>query len=347
MSVGVGYGEGGKRTHEKSVHPNHHFSSSLPTNHHRGILNVVHGGHETVNAICDAPEISAVAFVGSTPGGRHVFARAAAAGKRVQCNLGAKNHAVILPDAHREATLAALTGAAFGAAGQRCMAISAAVFVGGADSWMDALADRARALVVGPGAAPGVDVGPMISRDARDRAVAIVSDAEARGTARVLVDGRRVTVPGYEGGNFFGPTLIKLEGEAATSNPAYTEEIFAPALVCLDAPTLDAALAMVNANPNGNGTAIFTRSGAAAKKFASVVDVGMVGINVPIPVPLPFFSFTGWRGSFAGDLHMYGKAGVDFFTRPKTVTAAWRAADDDPGAVAPGLHGVGAAAPKA
>jgi malonate-semialdehyde dehydrogenase (acetylating)/methylmalonate-semialdehyde dehydrogenase len=271
-----------------------------------------------------------------------VYARAAAAGKRVQCNLGAQNHAVVLPDAAREATLASLAGAAFGAAGQRCMAISAAVFVGDARPWLEGLADRARGLVLGPGARPGVDVGPLISPDAAARARRIVTEAEAGG-ARVLVDGRTATVAGFESGNWFGPTLV---AGVTPDSPAYTEEIFAPALVCLEAPTLDAAIDLINANPHGNGAAIFTRSGAAAKRFQSAVDVGMIGINVPIPVPLPFFSFTGWRGSFAGDLHMCGKAGVDFFTRPKTVTAAWRFGDDDAGARAPGLDGVGASAPK-
>jgi len=305
---------------------------------------VVHGGNETVNAICDHPDISAVAFVGSDAGGRHVHARASAAGKRVQANMGAKNHAVVMPDAPREATLAALAGAAFGAAGQRCMAISAAVFVGGVAPWVDDLAAKARELALGAGGEAGTDVGPLISPAATARAVRLVDAAEAAG-AKVVVDGRHATVPGHPKGNWFGPTLVT---GVSPKMDAYAEEVFAPALVTLDAPTLDAAIALVNANPHGNGCAIFTRDGGAAREFVRRVDVGMVGVNVPIPVPLPFFSFTGWRGSFAGDLHMYGKAGVDFYTRPKTVTSAWRwGGDAAPGARAPGLDGVGASTPAA
>jgi malonate-semialdehyde dehydrogenase (acetylating) / methylmalonate-semialdehyde dehydrogenase len=310
-----------------------------------GVLNVVHGGVETVNALCDHPGIAALSFVGSTPGGRAVYARASAAGKRAQVNMGAKNHAVVLTDAHEAATLSALTGAAFGAAGQRCMAISAAVFVGEpgvSDRWVAGLADRARTLVVGAGHLDGTDVGPMISPVAKARAERLIGEAVGAG-ARAVVDGRGVVVPGFEAGNFLGPTLL---AGVSPSMSAYTEEIFGPVLVCLEARTLDDAIALVNANPFGNGTALFTRSGAAARRFQAGVEVGMVGINVPIPVPLPFHSFTGWKASFAGDLPMYGAAGVEFFTRTKTVTTNWRDADEAAGGRAAGLDGVGASVPS-
>jgi malonate-semialdehyde dehydrogenase (acetylating)/methylmalonate-semialdehyde dehydrogenase len=306
-----------------------------------GVLNLVHGGPETVAALCDDPAISALSFVGSTPGGRAVGQRATAAGKRIQINMGAKNHAVVLPDAHAGATMSALTGAAFGAAGQRCMAISVAVFVGEpgvSRAWVSELAARAGALVVGAGAEEGTDVGPMISPAAVTRAEGLIADAVGAGAAAAL-DGRGVVVPGYERGNFLGPTILT---GVTTAMAAYREEIFGPVLVCLEARTLDDAIALVNACPYGNGTAIFTRSGAAARRFQAGVEVGMVGVNVPIPVPLPFFSFSGWRDSFAGDLPMYGPAGIEFFTRTKTVTTNWRDADEAAGARAGGLDGVGA-----
>ncbi|KAK9809294.1 hypothetical protein WJX73_002021 [Symbiochloris irregularis] len=308
----------------------------------RGVLNIVHGTNDTVNRICDHPDIKAVSFVGSTPAGRHVYERAARNGKRVQANAGAKNHAVILPDAHPEATTAALTGASMGAAGQRCMAISAAVFVGGMGQWETSLREHAQRLKLGPGTQAGVDVGPLISPESKARVERLIASAEQQG-AKILLDGRSPSVPGYEAGNFVGPTII---AGVKPHMDCYTEEIFGPVLVCLEAETLDEAIAIVNSNPNGNGTALFTKSGPAARHFQSEVQVGMVGINVPIPVPLPFFSFTGWRGSFFGDLHMYGKAGVDFFTQPKTVTANWRDQDDSPGKRAPGLEGVGSSTPK-
>ena len=306
-----------------------------------GVLNLVHGGPETVGALCDEPAIAALSFVGSTPGGRAVAARAARAGKRIQVNMGAKNHAVILPDAHAGAALSALTGAAFGAAGQRCMAISVAVFVGPpgvSKPWIDELVQRAGALVVGAGAEPGTDVGPMISPAARARAEGLVADAVAAGATAAL-DGRGVVVPGYERGNFLGPTIL---AGVTPAMAAYREEVFGPVLACLEAATLDDAVALVNACPYGNGTAIFTRSGAAARRFQTGVEVGMVGVNVPIPVPLPFYSFTGWKDSFAGDLPMYGAAGIEFFTRTKTVTTNWRDVDEAAGARAGGLDGVGA-----
>lgn len=306
-----------------------------------GALNIVHGSHGVVNAILDSPDIGAVAFVGSDAGGQHVYSRGCAHGKRVQSNQGAKNHAVVMPDANFDATVAALTGAAFGAAGQRCMAISVAVFVGEGSmaKYETALADKARSLKVGAGWEPGTDVGPVITVAARERCERLIASGLAQG-AGCPVDGRGIVVPGYERGNFVGPTLLT---GVTPDMDCYNEEIFGPVLCCMEVPDMEAALAVINANPHGNGTAVFTSHGATARKFQHEVDVGMVGINIPIPVPLPYFSFTGWRQSFQGDLQMMGKMGAQFFTRTKTITASWR--DHDPNDVIPGLAGVGASTP--
>lgn len=306
----------------------------------KGVLNVVHGTHDVVNAILDHPDVRAVSFVGSDAAGRHVYSRGAASGKRVQSNMGAKNHAVVMPDADVDATVKAIAGAAFGAAGQRCMAISAAVFVGGFERWKEPLLQAARSLKVDGGFEPGADVGPMISKEAKARAESIIQKSVDQG-AKLLLDGRGVVVPKYPRGNFLGPTLL---GGVTPGMACWDEEIFGPVLVCLEAPDLDSAIELVNSNEHGNGTAIFTHSGAAARKFQHEIGAGMVGINVPIPVPLPFFSFTGWRGSFAGDLHMYGRAGVQFYTQPKTVTAKWSmpSAGGPMGGRIPGLDRVGA-----
>ena len=296
-----------------------------------GVLNVVHGGRPTVDALCDAPSIAALSFVGGDAAGAHVSRRAAATGKRSQVNMGAKNHAVIMPDAPPEATAAALAGAAFGAAGQRCMALSVAVFVGDCSATLDALAAHARALRVGAGDAPDTDVGPLISVAAADRARQLIAAAIADG-ARAVVDGRVVaSLPaGLRASGFVGPTL--LTGVPASS-AAYTNEIFAPVLLCMQAETLEDALRIVNANAYGNGAAVFTRDGGVARRFARGVNAGQVGVNVPIPVAAPFgFSFSGWGASFAGDLHFYGTEGVGFYTRTKTVTQRWKMADGGAGA---------------
>ena len=285
----------------------------------KGVLNVVHGGKDVVNAICDHPDIQAISFVGSTAVGTHVYNRASLAGKRVQCMMGAKNHAVVLPDANKEQTLNALAGAAFGAAGQRCMAASTLVLVGEARGWVQDLVEKAKTLKVGPGNAPGVDVGPVISCAARSRIEGLIASGVEQG-AQLVLDGRNPQVAGFESGNFIGPTIF---AGVATDMRIYQEEIFGPVLVILEAETLDQAIAMINANPNGNGTAVFTQSGAAARKFQEEIDVGQVGINVPIPVPVPLFSFTGSRASKLGDLGPYGKQVVLFYTQTKTVTARW------------------------
>lgn len=308
-----------------------------------GVLNVVHGGHGIVNNILDHPDIKAISFVGSDSGGKHVYSRAAASGKRVQANTGAKNHAVVMPDADIDQAVNALTGAAFGAAGQRCMAISVAVFVGGmAQAMKEKLIEKAKSLKVTAGWEPGAQVGPLISKQAKERVNGIIERSVSQ-NAHILLDGREVQVEAYPNGNFIGPTIISV---AQVDMECYQEEIFGPVLVCLEVDSLDEAIQIVNNNSHGNGTAIFTASGAAARKFQHEVDVGMVGVNVPIPVPAAssgVFSFTGWRGSFYGDLSMYGKMGVQFYSRTKTITSSWK--QPEPSSQVPGLSGVGASAP--
>ncbi|BBH31210.1 CoA-acylating methylmalonate-semialdehyde dehydrogenase [Pseudomonas sp. St290] len=288
-----------------------------------GVLNVVHGGKDVVDALCTHKDIKAVSFVGSTAVGTHVYDLAGRHGKRVQSMMGAKNHAVVLPDANREQTLNALVGAGFGAAGQRCMATSVVVMVGAARQWLPELKALAQKLKVNAGSEPGTDVGPVISKRAKARILELIESGVQQG-AKLELDGRGVSVPGFEQGNFVGPTLFS---GVTTDMRIYTEEIFGPVLVVLEVDTLDQAIALVNANPFGNGTGLFTQSGAAARKFQSEIDVGQVGINIPIPVPVPFFSFTGSRGSKLGDLGPYGKQVVQFYTQTKTVTARWF--DDD------------------
>ena len=284
-----------------------------------GVLNVVHGGKEVVDALCTHKAIKAISFVGSTAVGTHVYNLAGQHGKRVQSMMGAKNHVVVLPDAHREQTLNALVGAGFGAAGQRCMATSVVVLVGAARQWLPDLKALAQKLKVNAGNEPGTDIGPVISRRARQRIIDLI-DSGVREGATLELDGRDVSVPGYEQGNFVGPTLFS---GVTTDMQIYTQEIFGPVLLVLEVDTLDEAIALVNANPFGNGTGLFTQSGAAARKFQNEIDVGQVGINIPIPVPVPFFSFTGSRGSKLGDLGPYGKQVVQFYTQTKTVTSRW------------------------
>ncbi|WP_207867853.1 CoA-acylating methylmalonate-semialdehyde dehydrogenase [Pseudomonas sp. 58(2021)] len=288
-----------------------------------GVLNVVHGGKDVVDGLCTHKDIKAVSFVGSTAVGTHVYDLAGKHGKRVQSMMGAKNHAVVLPDANREQALNALVGAGFGAAGQRCMATSVVVLVGAAKQWLPDLKALAQKLKVNAGSEPGTDVGPVISKKAKARILDLIESGIKEG-AKLELDGRDISVPGYENGNFVGPTLFS---GVTTDMQIYTQEIFGPVLVVLEVDTLDQAIALVNANPFGNGTGLFTQSGAAARKFQTEIDVGQVGINIPIPVPVPFFSFTGSRGSKLGDLGPYGKQVVQFYTQTKTVTARWF--DDD------------------
>ena len=284
-----------------------------------GVLNVVHGGADVATAICDHPGIKAVSFIGSTGVGRKVYERASQAGKRCQTMMGAKNHCVILPDAVREGALSALGAAAFGAAGQRCMATPVAVFVGAAREWIPEFIEKARALRVGPGNDKTADLGPLVSRSARERVEKLIQSGVDQG-ATLALDGRGVKVAGHPDGNFVGPTIFT---GTKTDMDIYREEIFGPVLCIVEAPDLDAAIQFVNANPNGNGVGLFTQDGYAARKFQEEIEVGQVGINLPIPVPVAYFSFTGSRGSKLGDLGPNGKQAVSFWTQTKTVMARW------------------------
>jgi len=284
-----------------------------------GVLNIVHGGKSVVDAICTHPDIAAVSFVGSTAVGTHVYSLASEHGKRVQCMMGAKNHAVVMPDANKEHSLNSLVGATFGAAGQRCMATSVTVLVGEAQRWIPDIVAKAKTLKVNAGVEKNADLGPVVSKNARQRILGLVEDGIKEG-AKLELDGRGIKVPGYEHGNFIGPTIFSA---VTPQMKIYTTEIFGPVMVIVSVNTLDEAIALVNNNPFGNGTGIFTQSGAVARKFQSEIDVGQVGINVPIPVPVPFFSFTGSRGSKLGDLGPYGKQVVQFYTQTKTVTSRW------------------------
>ncbi|KAL4069733.1 Aldehyde/histidinol dehydrogenase [Scleroderma yunnanense] len=287
-----------------------------------GVLNVVHGTVPIVNAICDNPAVKAISFVGGDKAGRHIYERGTKNGKRVQSNMGAKNHAILMPDANKNLALNSIVGAAFGAAGQRCMAISVVVLVGSARSWLPELVERAKKLQVNGGFEKGADLGPLISPVAKKRVEGIISSVETEG-GKIHLDGRGVSVPEYPNGNFVGPTIL----EALTTMRCYKEEIFGPVLTIISADTLDDALDIINANPYGNGTAIFTQSGATARKFESEVNVGQIGINVPIPVPLPMFSWSGNKGSVLGDIGFYGRSGINFYTQNKTTTSLWRAED--------------------
>merc|ERR1712226_423535 len=259
-----------------------------------GVVNVIHGQHDAVNFICDHPDIRAISFVGGDTAGRHIFHRGSAKGKRVQSNMGAKNHGVILPDANRNYTVNSLVGAAFGAAGQRCMALSTAVMVGDAQDWLSDVKDKAEKLVLNAGHEPDADLGPLISPQAKNRVEELIQSAVDEG-AELFLDGRNPTVEKYPDGNFVGPTIITNMNK---DMKAYKEEIFGPVLCVINVDTMDEAIEFVNKNHYGNGTAIFTNNGATARKFTNEIEAGQVGINVPIPVPLPMMSFTGSKDSF-------------------------------------------------
>ncbi|KAL1657268.1 aldehyde dehydrogenase (NADP(+)) ald6 [Didymella pomorum] len=292
-----------------------------------GVINIVHGSARTVDFILDEPRIKAISFVGSNKAGEYIFARGSANGKRVQANLGAKNHAAVLPDCNKNHALNAIAGAAFGAAGQRCMALSTLVLVGETKEWVGEIAERAKALKMDGGFEKDTDVGPVISPESKKRIEDLITSAEKEG-ATILLDGRgqKPASGKYPDGNWVGPTII---ANVKPHMKCYTEEIFGPVLVCLNVETIDEAIEMINANEYGNGTAIFTRSGATAGKFQREIEAGQVGINVPIPVPLPMFSFTGNKKSIAGGgaNTFYGKPGLQFYTQQKTVTSLWRSED--------------------
>ena len=285
-----------------------------------GVLNVIQGEKEAVDALLTHPLVKAVSFVGSTPVAKHVYATAAAAGKRVQALGGAKNHAVVLPDADLDFTADALIGAAYGSAGERCMAVSAVVAVGAAgDTLVAKLAEKAKKLKVGASMSEGMDMGPLVTEAHRDKVRGYV-DAGVESGATLVVDGRGLKVSGSESGFFLGPSLFD---HVTPEMKVYQDEIFGPVLVVLRANTLNEAIDLVNRNPYGNGVALFTSSGGAARHFEDEIEVGMVGINVPIPVPMAFFSFGGWKQSLFGDLHMHGLEGIYFNTCTKAITTRW------------------------
>jgi malonate-semialdehyde dehydrogenase (acetylating) / methylmalonate-semialdehyde dehydrogenase len=286
-----------------------------------GVFSVVNGDREAVDTLLTHPDVAAVSFVGSTPVAKHVFRTATEHGKRVQALGGAKNHMVVLPDADIDLAADAAVSAAFGSAGERCMAISALVAVGDvADHLLPAITERMERLRVGPGTDPASEMGPLVTREHRDRVAGYVSTGGDEG-AEVVVDGRGLTVEGAEAGFWLGPCLLD---KVTPAMSVYRDEIFGPVLSVVRADSYDEAIALVNANPYGNGTAVFTADGGAARRFQHEIEVGMVGVNVPIPVPMAYYSFGGWKDSLFGDSHVHGAEGVHFYTRGKVVTSRWR-----------------------
>jgi malonate-semialdehyde dehydrogenase (acetylating) / methylmalonate-semialdehyde dehydrogenase len=286
-----------------------------------GVFNVVHGDKESVDAILDEPRIQAISFVGSTPIAEYIYSRGCSNGKRVQALGGAKNHLVVMPDADIDGVSNALLGAGYGSAGERCMAISVAVCVGDktADQLIENLAPKVAALRIGPGEAGNPDMGPLVTCAHRDKVKAYVDIGVAEG-AKLVVDGRGLKITGSENGFFLGGCLFD---QVKPGMKIYDEEIFGPVLCVVRVNTFEQACELINQHEYGNGTAIFTRDGEAAREFAHRIQVGMVGINVPIPVPMSFHSFGGWKRSLFGPLHMHGSDGVRFYTRMKTITARW------------------------
>ncbi|MFK3773584.1 CoA-acylating methylmalonate-semialdehyde dehydrogenase [Pseudomonas sp. NPDC089406] len=287
----------------------------------KGILNVVHGDKEAVDALIEAPEVKALSFVGSTPIAEYIYAEGTKRGKRVQALGGAKNHAVLMPDADLDNAVSALMGAAYGSCGERCMAISVAVCVGDqvADALIAKLEPQIKALKIGAGTSCGLDMGPLVTAAARDKVVGYIDDGVAAG-ARLVVDGRGLRVAGNEDGYFVGGTLFD---KVTPEMRIYKEEIFGPVLCVVRVNSLEAAMQLINEHEYGNGTCIFTRDGEAARLFCDEIEVGMVGVNVPLPVPVSYHSFGGWKRSLFGDLHAYGPDGVRFYTRRKAITQRW------------------------
>ena len=285
-----------------------------------GVFQVVHGGKDAVDALLAHPGVAAASFVGSTPIARYVQAQGIAAGKRVQALGGANNHAVVMPDADMAFAASQITAGAFGSAGERCMAVPVAVAVGGsADALIAELTKEANAIVVGPGDQKATSMGPVITAASRQRVIDFVDEAVAGG-AEAVVDGRALVVPGHEEGFFVGPTILR---HVQPTMRAYCDEVFGPLLVVMEVDTLADAIELVNSSPYGNGTAIFTASGEAARIFTEEIQVGMVGVNVPIPVPVGYYSFGGWKDSLFGDHHAHGPEGVRFYTRAKAITTRW------------------------
>jgi malonate-semialdehyde dehydrogenase (acetylating)/methylmalonate-semialdehyde dehydrogenase len=285
-----------------------------------GVFNVVHGDKAAVDALLEHPQVAAISFVGSTPIAAYIYATAAAHGKRVQALGGAKNHLIVMPDADLAQATDALMGAGYGSAGERCMAVSVAVAVGGVgDKLVEALAPRIRSLKVGPGTDPESEMGPLVTRQHRDKVASYVDLGIAEG-ATLVVDGRGLKLQGYEDGFYLGGCLFD---HVTPAMRIYQEEIFGPVLSVVRAPDFESALTLVNEHEFGNGTAIFTRDGDAAREFVSRAQVGMIGVNIPIPVPMAYHSFGGWKRSLFGDMAVHGMEGVRFYTHPKTITARW------------------------
>jgi malonate-semialdehyde dehydrogenase (acetylating)/methylmalonate-semialdehyde dehydrogenase len=285
-----------------------------------GVLNVVNGDKEAVDALLRHPDVQAISFVGSTPIAEYVYHTGTAQNKRVQALGGAKNHMLILPDADMDQATDALMGAAYGSAGERCMAISVAVTVGSAgDALMERLEPRVRSLKIGPSTDPEAEMGPLVTRQAHERVKGYVDLGIEEG-AKLVVDGRDFKMQGYEDGYFLGGCLFD---DVTPDMRIYKEEIFGPVLSVVRAPDYESALELINSHEFGNGTSIFTRDGDAARNFASRVQIGMVGVNVPIPVPMAFHSFGGWKNSLFGDHHMHGAEGVRFYTKLKAITSRW------------------------
>ncbi|WP_149180209.1 CoA-acylating methylmalonate-semialdehyde dehydrogenase [Streptomyces sp. TRM49041] len=295
-----------------------------------GVFNVVQGDKPAVDALLTHPDVAAVSFVGSTPVARYIHTTATAHGKRVQALGGAKNHMLVLPDADLDAAADAAVSAAYGSAGERCMAISAVVAVGATgDTLVEKIRERAEKIKIGPGGDPTSEMGPLITAAHRDKVASYVTGAAAEG-CEVVLDGTGRTVDGYENGHWLGLSLLD---KVPTSARAYQDEIFGPVLCVLRAETYEEGLALINASPYGNGTAVFTRDGGAARRFQLEAEAGMVGVNVPIPVPVGYHSFGGWKESLFGDHHIYGNDGVHFYTRGKVVTTRWPDPSDAPAGV--------------
>ena len=288
------------------------------------LLQVIHGAKEQVDKLIKHPDIKAISFVGSVPVGQYIYKTGTENLKRVQSFAGAKNHMVVMPDANKNKTIDSLVGSSVGAAGQRCMAISVAVFVGSSREWIEELKKEMELVMPGPWDSEESGFGPVISSQAKERIIGLIE--KGKNEAHCLIDGSQCSVEGYPEGNWVGPTLFS---KVKTDSEIYRTEIFGPVLLCIEVDTLDEAIELINKNPYGNGTSIFTASGRSARKFRHEIEVGQVGINVPIPVPLPFFSFTGWKQSFYGDLHAYGKQAVRFYTETKTVTERWFDEDEE------------------
>ncbi|WP_422910197.1 CoA-acylating methylmalonate-semialdehyde dehydrogenase [Pseudomonas sp. MAC6] len=287
----------------------------------KGVLNVVHGDKEAVDALIEAPEVKALSFVGSTPIAEYIYSEGTKRGKRVQALGGAKNHAVLMPDADLDNAVSALMGAAYGSCGERCMAISVAVCVGDqiADALVEKIVPQIKALKIGAGTSCGLDMGPLVTGAARDKVKGYIDAGVAQG-ASLVVDGRDLVVAGNENGFFVGGTLFD---KVTPEMTIYTDEIFGPVLCIVRVGSLEAAMQLINDHEYGNGTCIFTRDGEAARLFCDEIEVGMVGVNVPLPVPVSYHSFGGWKRSLFGDLHAYGPDGVRFYTRKKAITQRW------------------------